>query len=516
MRRLTRYLFATILALMIVGLPLTEASTPLVNKAHIMTFGLVLGGIGFTVYGYQVYGIDGRFGVLLTTYLLSMMVLIGVAFRVTGGGFPNPGRAAKLTLIGMLLLFFITICPRQYQYLRRTRIFLLAFVVLFWSYLLDAIPLVLPNSIDSAAFFIITSVLLALNLFIIPRYVSRNAFLWIVSFFASGMVLLGIQAYSGAFSFFGLTVTVRDFTFTPIFTNMKIYALTSIFENPNMMGIVGFAGTVSAAVLATELFPRREQTTNRHPMRADGGTATASSFPFVVSIGLSCIAGLLFVINAFGLYLTNSRASYLAAAVALCLYGVYLVFGRRSLPYAVVGLLVGVPLLLFTLLALGISFTGRLDLWSAAIEAAFDDNLLFGYGYTNPPQDVINPYLPGDSNYSVHNAYLKILIEVGVVGLVAYLVLTVGSLFRGVFQSDTVDVPALVLVFGFAVNQFFETYTLFRNSIAAILASLAVGYLIMNGTWMDVAEKEEEDRSKRPRPERKTSSKTWTRPEWRR
>lgn len=515
MSRLVRYLSAGLFVLIIAILTLTHASDPLVSKYHVLVAGLLLGGVGFIVYGSHVYGADGRFGILVFTYILCLLVLLGVVFRRMGAGFTPPGRAAKLLLIGMLFLFFLSACPRQHRYLRRTWIFLLAFAVLFLIHMFYVMPIVDPATSGTAAFFIIASLMTGLNVFIIPRYVSRNAFLWVISLFSATLVLLGILSYSGSFSFFGLFVAPWNNTVSPMFIDIEVYALTSVFANPNTLGVVGFTGTVASILLATQVFPgtRDDQDQSVH---TDGGSATVSTFPLIASLGLSFVAGVLFVINAFGTYLTNSRASYLAIGMSLLLYGIYLVLGRRSLPFAVVGLIGTVLLFLVLLPTLGISASGRFALWAGSVGAALDGPLLFGYGLV-PVDNTIAPYVSGRySGYSPHNSYLLILIRVGFVGLGAYLLLVVGSLFRGVFQADRVDVPALVLAFGFAIHQIFEAYTIFHHTVPAVLASLSVGYLIMNGAWVDVAENDEKKRDRRRGTTGTTGSSTWTRPEWKR
>lgn len=515
MSRLARYLSTSLFALTVVCLLLTDASNPLVTKYHVLALGLLLGGVGFAIYGATVYGVDGRFGILLFIYILCMFVLIGVVFRRMGPGFPQPGRAAKLMLIALLFFFFLFMCPRQRRYLQRTGIFLLAFVVLFSLHLFYVMPIVNPGTSGTAAFFIIAGFMTGLNLFIIPRYVPRDAFLWIVSLFSAILMVLGLISYSGAFSFFGLSVVPWDNTFTPMFTDIEVYALTSVFSNPNTLGVVGFAGAIASLLLATRVFPQRQQSNQDQPVHTDGGSTTVSTFPFVASIGLSFVAGALFVINAFGTYLTNSRASYLALGTAVVLYGSYLVLGRRVLPFSVVGLIGAVFLFLLLLPALGISATGRFALWTGSIEAALDGPFLFGHGLV-PVGDTIAPYVSGSSKgYSPHNSYLSILIRLGVVGFSAYLLIVVGSLLRGVFQADRVDVPALVLAFGFAVHQIFEAYTIFHHTIPAVLASLSAGYLIMNGAWVNVAENDERKRDNRRRTSTSTSgSSAWSRPEW--
>lgn len=524
MNRPARYLFASFFVLIIASLIFNAKAGPeWLTIYHIVALELFFGGIGFAVYGYQVYGFDGRFGISVFTYLLSMLVLIGVVFQQSGPGFSAPGRGAKLALIALLLLFFVGVCPRQYSYIKRTWVYLLAFAVLFSIHLLHAVPLA-PDS-GSAGFPIAAGFMMGLNVFIIPRYVSRDAFLWGISLISSAVVLIGVPAYFiGSYEFLGMNVQLWGGTFTPLFMGGKLNALQSVFENPNTLGAVGFAGTVAAAMLTVGQFPRRNDGGGREDrrVRADGASASVLSFPFVLSLGLSFFAGVLFVVSALGTYLSNSRASFLAIGVSLLLYFVYLMFGRRSLPYAVTGLIGAVLLFLLLLPVIGISATGRFALWSGAIEAVLNEPSLLGQGIVDPGE-FIEPYVEGSaSGYSPHNSYLSILIRSGWLGLGVYLLIIVGSLLAGALRYKQVDVPALVLALGFAVHQIFEVYSLFQDSIMAVTASLVFGYLILNGSLIDQDEESTDDH--KPMGERKTRRSTndesrtdaWSRPEWNR
>lgn len=524
MSRPARYLFASFFVLIIASLIFNAKAGPeWLTIYHIITLELLFGGVGFAVYGYQVYGFDGRFGISVFTYLLCMLVLIGVVLQQDGPGFSAPGRGAKLALIALLLLFFVGICPRQYSYIKRTWGFLLAFAVLFSVHLFHAVPLA-PDS-GSAGLPIAAGFMMGLNVFVIPRYVSRDAFLWGISLLSSALVLIGIPAYFiGSYEFVGMSVQLWGGSFTPLFMNGELNALQSVFDNPNSLGAVGFAGTIAAAMLAVGQFPSRDDSGGREDrrVRADGASASVLSFPFVLSLGLSFFAGILFVVNALGTYLSNSRASFLALGVSLLLYFVYLTFDRRSLPYAVIGLMSAVLLFVLLLPAIGISATGRFALWSGAIEAVLNDPMLLGQGIVDPAE-VIAPYVDGPaSGHSPHNSYLTILIRAGWLGAGAYLLIVIGSLLAGVFRYKRVDVPALVLALGFAVHQIFEAYSLFQYNIMAVTASLAFGYLILNGSLVDQDEestddhKTMDDRKTRRTPGDKSRTDAWSRPEWNR
>lgn len=524
MNRPARYLFASFFVLIIASLIFNAKAGPeWLRIYHIVGLELLFGGIGFAVYGYHVYGFDGRFGISVFTYLLCMLVLIGVVLQQIGEGFSAPGRAAKLALIALLLLFFLGVCPRQYSYLKRTWVYLLAFAVLFSIHLYHVAPLA-PSS-GSAGLPIAAGFMMGLNMFIIPRYVSRDSFLWAISLLAGAVVLIGIPAYFiGSYEFLGMDVELWGGTFTPLLMDGELNALQSVFANPNSLGVVGFAGTVAAAMLSIGQFPSRNDGGGRENrrVRADGASATVLSFPFMLSLGLSFFAGVLFVVNALGTYLSNSRASFLALGVSLLLYFVYVAFGRRSLPYAVIGLIGAVLLFLFLLPTIGISATGRFDLWSGAIEAVLAEPTLLGRGIVDPGE-VIAPYVEGPaSGHSPHNSYLTILLRTGWLGAGAYLLIIIGSLLSGAIRYKRVDVPALVLALGFAVHQIFEAYSLFQYEIMAVIASLAFGYLILNGSLIDQDEESTGDRTsmndRKTRRESSDKSRTdaWSRPEWNR
>lgn len=513
MTKPARVLFASFFVLILASLIFNKAADlEWLWIYHILVFILCFGGIGFAVYGYKTYGLDGRFGILLFTYLLCMVVLIGVVLQQMGSGFPNPGRIAKLTLIALLFLFFLGVSPNQRTFTKKTGVYLLAFGVLFSLYLAHSLGWA-PAS-GRASVPITDGFMMGLCLFVIPRYVSRDMFMWIISIFSGFFVLISIPAYYiGNYTFLGMEVRLWDSSFTPLLMNGKITVLQSVFANPNTFAVLAFAGTITAAILAHRKYPGADLTHEDRQVRADGASATVWSYPFVRSLGLFCLAGVVFGINAIGTYLSYSRASFLAVGFALVLYFSYVSLGRRSLPFTLAVLVGGFVLLLFLLPMIGINVTGRFALWSGGIEAILSDSTLFGQGIVDPGE-AIAPYVEQPhKGKSPHNSYLTIFISVGLLGGVMYLVIVAGSLLSGVVRYQQVDVPALVLAFGFALHQMFEAYSLFGPTMKSMIAALAFGYLIMDGSLLDETESED---SSDERDRRRRRQKSWSRPEWNR
>ncbi|WP_340674431.1 O-antigen ligase family protein [Natrinema zhouii] len=198
-----------------------------------------------------------------------------------------------------------------------------------------------------------------------------------------------------------------------------------------------------------------------------------------IAVALAGICGL-------GVFLSNARASMLAAAVAVAIYAAYVVGGRLTVPPLVIASILGA----FGLLAgmymnvIDISSSNRFELWSASLRAIQDGPLLFGHG-SGPMSSVIQPYLNSDFSFSPHNAYLTVFLQAGFVGGFAYLGLVGGSIAGGIINYREVNVAMLAFVVGWAIHQGLESYTLFRWSLGSVLATLAIGYLLSSDPVTD-------------------------------
>ncbi|WP_227375278.1 O-antigen ligase family protein [Haladaptatus halobius] len=308
-----------------------------------------------------------------------------------------------------------------------------------------------------ASFVVFVGLLFGMNLFFIPRHVSRDVFLWAVSLASSFAVGLGLLAYVlGEYQILWFQIQLFGAEFSPPLLGTKLHFLQSIFGNPNTLGGLAFAGAFAALVLTGEALRRR-------------------------SFLLVPVAGAMFVLNSIGVYASYSRASWLALALAAAVYVTYVVLGRRAAAYTTValGVLTGFFFVGMSLSIVPIDSHGRFALWEGGLRAILNAPGSLGYGVVSEDK-VIAPFVPDPQfrGYSPHNSYVEIFINVGIVGGLAYLVLTLGSITEGLFRYETVDVPMLAFAFGFSVHHMFEKYTMFNIAIATIISALVFGYLI--------------------------------------
>jgi hypothetical protein len=256
------------------------------------------------------------------------------------------------------------------------------------------------------------------------------------------------------------------------------------------------------------LFSNTSSSNESRQVRADGSSASILSSSFVLSLGKSCLAGSVFAINVVGLYLSHSRASFLAAAMSLALYLSYVILGRWSLPYTLAGLVGAVTLFLLLLPVIGINPAGRFTLWAGGVTFLSEHGSLLGEGIVGS-DELINPYVAEQyRGQAVHNSYLLTFIRAGLLGGAVYLFTIAGSLIAGVARNQQVDVPALALAFGFAIHQMFESYSLFQHGSPAVIASLSFGFLLLSGFSTEDDEKQTDRHDPRRR------SHNWSRPEW--
>lgn len=160
-------------------------------------------------------------------------------------------------------------------------------------------------------------------------------------------------------------------------------------------------------------------------------------------------AGLLLaiVVLVLGVMATESRGGIVAVLAGIVC--ALLVFrGHRLALLGVVVALSAIPLIAFTavpgalerLTTVEEGGTGRTDIWKVAI-AVTRDNPIVGVGVGNFPVhspryvDELGPLervdLVAEQLLVVHNAYLELLVETGVVGLALFLTVVVGSLTAG-------------------------------------------------------------------------------------
>ncbi|WP_129115509.1 O-antigen ligase family protein [Halegenticoccus tardaugens] len=421
---------------------------------------LLFAAIGFVWHAYRGDALDLAFvSTLLVPYVLSCLLLIGLILTLNESGFPEPGRALKFGIVYLLSLFVVAANAEPIESLKRTVGYVLAFAIVLGAFFTHLPEIAVGSGL--VGFAVRSGLLMGLCMFIFPRYVSRDAFLWTVGVISAVVIAISLPVYVlGEYTLFGLSFELWGTRKMLPLVGVKFQLLESMFGNPNTMGGLAFAGTVGAAMAA-------------HRSYING------SIP-----GVWLLPAGLFFLNGFGLYLSYSRAAWLAATVTLSLYGFYVLFGRNTVPIGFTAIVGGV-VLLFAAMFLSIveiSTSGRFTLWGAGFRAIVDNPSLFGAGIIDPAEP-LEPYLQGRySGFSPHNSYVSIFLRAGLLGGLAYLVLTVGSVLYGAYIKSEVDVSMLAFATGFGIHHMFEAYTLYQYEFAAVCGAIVFGYLVLDGS----------------------------------
>lgn len=307
-------------------------------------------------------------------------------------------------------------------------------------------------------------VVAGISLFVLPRFVPRWGFFAAVAGLAAlATVPAVVSLVNGEFSFW--FADVERWAQTIPLVDVRIagwYGYTSVFNNVNVFGLLTFAGVGAGIPLVPASVQQRR--------------------PFA-----SLAAGALTLVSATGLVLSNSGAAWLAAFVAVSLYGVYLVLGRRAMVPAILGgSLLGAVLLWVTATGrVPVDDSGRFDRWGASLAAYLAAPVPFGHGFVSTAE-FVGPYLATGAD-TPHNSYFDMLIRIGSVGLAAYLAVVLGPIVRGLWRYRDVHVGILALTLGWAIHHLFESYTIFQWTLPGVLAALTLGYLLWDGRGASIA-----------------------------
>ena len=442
------YLLTKLILLLVVIAPAIDA---------IRTSYILLAYLGLVVLALAHHGSTTPSGrsALFVLQLALVLAIGGLTIALIRGGFGN--RLYEVLAVFCSTLLLVLACDDLPRFGTHGAPYLVAFAALFGIFLVHSSRYAANSGLG--LFPVFAGVLLGLNLFVVPRYVSQDAVYWSISLIAAGVSLLAL-----------LTVFVGDYsigvfevrTWTGTLPIGDIPVSRSIYANPNTFGLVVFPGIIASAVAT-----HRTYTHSRHP-------------------GFAAVPLLCFPLTVVGLVLSNSRAGMLAAAIGLCLYVVISQTGPGGIPLVMAGTAISVVLFLIALFfgVLPIDPANRFTLWRAGFIALLSEGSLVGQGLVGT-SEVIEPYLPaGASTYSVHNSYLSIALRAGFVGGLAYLVLVVGPLLHSIVRPERAvrTLGMLAIASGFAVHQLFEAYTLYQFGPGSILGALAVGYVIMSLT----------------------------------
>jgi O-antigen ligase len=240
-----------------------------------------------------------------------------------------------------------------------------------------------------------------------------------------------------------------------------------------------------------------------------GGTVGSSNFAAAyLSISLTCAASVLFTnlghlykwlatavlgLGSIALVLTFSRGGWLALVLSLALL-CFLMWRRRGLslkaPIAVLVLLTLLYVPFHSLIGARLfgddrgSAESRIPLMNLAFRIA-EDHPILGVGVNNFTV-AMGPYLTSEFRggflFAVHNKYLLVLAETGIVGLIAFLAFLVGAVRKGWqcwnFQDRLLSPLALGFAAGIAGHMVHMTVDVFRGRPTQQLVWLIAGLLV--------------------------------------
>jgi hypothetical protein len=367
----------------------------------------------------------------------------------------DEGRTIQVTLLYCYFLLYPLLGYDLIDFLKERALYIVAYATVLGVYFFHLDKMAAGSS--QAVYVVFVTLIFGMNLFFIPRHVSRNVFLWSASLASTFAVGLGLPAYVlGEYQISWFQIQLFSSQFTAPLLGTKLHYLQSIFENPNTLGGLAFAGAFAALVLVGESVRRK-------------------------AFLLIPIAGVMVLVNGIGLYASYSRASWLAFALAATIYVTYVGLGRRAAAYSTIAL-IGLVVLFFMSMFFSlvpIDSHGRFALWEGGLRAVLHSPGPFGYGIV-AEDELIAPFVPDPNfrGYSPHNSYVVIFIHTGIVGGLAYLVLMFGSITEGLLRYDRVDFPMLGFAVGIVVHHLFEAYTMVNVAVASIIAALVFGYLI--------------------------------------
>ena len=439
---LVAFLFAFVLLMVILG-GVLEPIAPI----HLSLLYLLLFVITFNQYNYRKHG---GISPLLSLQIALTFALGTALITLVVGGLGL--RRLELAIVFVLLLAFVLAHDDLRRFLPTTVPYIAAFGVIVGIFFYHGQEF--PSASGLGLFPVLAGIILGFNLFVVPRYVSEDAVYWAITGLAGliAMISLPVVVY-GDFTLWGFELRTWG-EMSVVFTDREVTTIRSIFANPNTFALVMFPGVVVSAIATHRLFTR-------------------SSYPFLALVTTAC-----FTVTSLGLYLSNSRASLFAAAIALVIYAGYVVGNRRIVPWVLLVTVIAASAFLVAIYlgVLPIDPGNRFTLWRAGLEAVRNDAGLVGQGIVGTG-GVIEPYhdLGG---YAVHNSYLSVAIRAGLLGGLAYVVLVIGPVVHGVVRFDRVNVGMLALATGFAVHQLFEGYTLYQFGPGSVIGALAVGYVI--------------------------------------
>lgn len=295
---------------------------------------------------------------------------------------------------------------------------------------------------------------------------------------------------SALLSFFVNYDSISDIQFS-IISIVAMFGYYVIFSKEHMIKHVLWAVVISLAVSSIYCIVRPD-TITPYTFRKTGGTGDPNEFSTLLMIGVGLlwgyyldfkrhiipiiIVGLLFVV---AILFAGSKSALLALAMLL-LIGSYLIVRESKNVNKVKSLIIFTGIIILSFFLLNYYFGDVIDLyierfanqsssaerfksWSSGF-TLFYDNPIFGVGPTNYSHAVGNEYyfLIAESSQEAHNMLIKALVETGLVGFLAFILLIVIPLKNAVVNRQRFTINLMIVglfVMGLTLSLTFEKYT---------------------------------------------------------
>ncbi|AHB67508.1 hypothetical protein HISP_10790 [Haloarcula hispanica N601] len=310
---------------------------------------------------------------------------------------------------------------------------------------------------------LIDLIIITVSMLLIPQTIDRSIFFVTVRNLSTVLVLIGLPAvFVGPYSLLGTTIGYPWQVEPPILSG-QLYPLESIYTNPNFLSVFVLGGML------------------------------VSLYIYDIDRGNYSLFALF--VNGAGLLLIQSRSVIVVGTVAALGYVSYKILRTPLFRLAVLGgTLLGIESLILIVTGVGplsqLSLSGRRDIWQAGIRVLLE-NPLIGYG-----QVPLGPIIETELGRSVspHNSYLRVTLETGIIGGIAYVWLVASILFHHLrVPLDREQAITFLLALSVAIVMIFETFVIGGIGSSSILASIALGYLLKDNSGYNNINSEESD-----------------------
>lgn len=322
-----------------------------------------------------------------------------------------------------------------------------------------SIQILISPSIGSTARLGAFLVFTATNFFVIPRIFTFERFVSVLSRFSAMIVIIGFFPYLGVSpSFAGIDLSLWH---GHIYWKQSLNPITSIFYNPNALGFLTVIGSLASL---SEI--RRTKST------------------FAVA---------LFGISITGLLWTNYRTGMIALFVCSLLYTIYTLYGSEIYALSIVMMIVSIIIGLSWMFGFmwgpefltEISLNNRRALWTAGYQALTDAPFI-GHGL-GQSRRATEPYLDNVMDFGLHNAYLRMFVETGVIGGFAYLLFTVSAVVGSVRVHTQQFLVISLLLVSITIIQLFNGLGLIGISMHSVIMSIVVGFYMCGITDTEIS-----------------------------